>query len=711
MDKVFDSTTLLKYPAWPCVKIALKKIQDKYLAEGNQAMYDQCVKRYGGMGYRDIQIESICPFPDGRLQVCFVARHRGFARYDLEIFPVTFKQMLDEFEVHVPIMETQDDLRAVLSNKQDVDSYVIYNDWNQTFGVIIQTEALINTIPDLLGNIQFDKIRALTADYDPESMTSGSVSVEDLSLGIQNAALYIRDQYRPIGPDEDDMTVTRSQMVAGISTLTFTLGKKLEGAEWVLAATHPDFDADELVINPDGKTAKLKLTLKRKAFYPGKREIKGKVTVNGVEFEFDKSFDHSPPNWNSMSCGNLSVWKQIQGQYWFGGGVQANTLTIPGKIFYDYNEGGEDIHLEAVVTSLSGSSDRLTVVTDGPGFNELGEFNVSFLVDGANGDTSNWIIGSGARYLNWPEGATGIIAIPEPLEKTEVEYLFKAKVAITFNDPARTPIKGRIGFDATVLMNETSGERFNITQTTEGYELKFTNLSEVDVQTVLSTVKVTAYEYIKQPSTWFEHRYGYTGPEGVVVNWERMTRYRKRGVFKLIKANGITDGQATWKNKNLMPGIWSSISNISPISDGVGTAAVLDMHIVDYNRPASGLTRVTLEVNGEQVDIDTEFTYTPVDVGEITAQFDPEKKMMQFTLRLPEGGITSDKVIVERDYNYGNDSLTTGWISGRENPNERTVTFYCLIGWDPNETYYRLYFSNQDDLTSVYFHTATYPHS
>uniref|UniRef100_A0AAU8KYE5 Tail protein n=1 Tax=Pantoea phage Survivor TaxID=3232176 RepID=A0AAU8KYE5_9CAUD len=711
MQRVFDSTASIRFPAWPCVKIELERIKNEFLAAGDMASYERCVQRYDGLTYKDIEIEKIALMSDGRLKVCIIVRNRGFARYDLRIHPITLRQVLDCYELEVVEFESPADLRNELASESRLGlAEVCYNKWNDTFGVIVPTQAQINVIPDVLGGIRFDKIIANVEDYDNDVMTSGFMTVVDRAIGSQDVLLYIRDQYKPEQPDGDDFTVRRSAMVMGLTTITFTVGKKLPDITWDVKLTHPSFDAGELVIAPDKQSATMELRLKKARYTGGKQEIKGTATINGAGFPVDVGFQHNPPVMGSYSGGNHNVWTTMEAEIGFWGGVQAKDLIISDGMDIKYTEAGQEHSLNIPFTRRSNSGSYLKVFGTFPGFNEEGDFDYWFMVDSQEGDSTNWVESTGSRYLPMPDGATGIIAIPEEIIKTDVEYVFTAKVKVTFNDEARTPVTGSISYDPTIVTNGKPGERFNIKQTPDGYELKYTGLESVDVTDIELLCKVTAYSYSGFPKTYFEHRYGYTGPEGVVVDWQRMERSNKRGVFKYINANGVTDTEKVWKKINMMDGIWSTMSEFRNVSGGVGVYCDLDMHIVDYNRPKAGLTRLTFSLDGVQQDIDVQFEYNPVELESVTGKYNAETNQMEWTIKLPESGITSDKLIVERDYSYGNASLTTGWIRNKTDVDEKTSTFTTNVGWE-NETYYRIYFSNLDDLTSVYFWTGTISHS
>lgn len=711
MQRVFDSTANIRFPAWPCVKIALEKIKNDFLAAGDMASYERCVQRYDGLTYKDIEIEKIALMSDGRLKVCIIVRNRGFARYDLLIHQVTLLQVLEEYKLEVHQFETLEDLRAELATDSRVGvAEVCYNKWNGTFGVIVPTVSQINVIPDVLGGIRFDKIIANVEDYDNKYMTSGFMKVVDRAIGEQDVLLYVREHYKPEQPDEDDFTVRRSTMQMGVTTLNFKLGKPIENPTWAVTMEHPDFDAGSLDIAEDRQSAAIELRLKPKGYYGGKRTITGTATINGAEFTFDVSFQHNPPEVGSYSVGNHKTWTTLQADFGFWGGVQARDLIVAETCNIKYSENGVDYDEDIPFTSRTNSGSTLRLFSTIKGFEEQGDFEYSVMVETQEGDSTNYIMTTGTRYLPMPPGATGIIAIPEEIIKTDVEYVFTANVKITFNDEARSPVLGTIGFDPTIIVNGKSGERYSIKQTDVGYELKFTALGSVDVTDIELSCKVTAYAYSGFPYTWFEHRYGYTGPEGIVSTWDRMERWYKRGVFKYIKANGVTDANMEWKRVNIMPGIWEGWDELKKITTGVGMSTNVNMHVVNYNRPASGLTRFTFTLDGVQHDHDVVFEYEPVEIESLTGKYNKETGRMDWTLKLPADGITSDKLVVERDYSYGNASLTPGWITSKNDVDEKTVQFTTNIGWDPNETYYRLHFSNLDHPTSIYFWTGTVSH-
>lgn len=712
MKRLFEHKGNGKFPGLPCVKKALEAIIKEAEEAGEFEKAEGYKERYKDLTHKDVELESLIQFPKGRILVCVVARHRGWLRYDLEVGVADMFDVINEYQIPVTLVDTKDDLRTLLADKVDIEPKLIYQEWNKKFGFILENATHIDGIHELLGGVQFSKIDYQEGAYDPEVLNSGTVIVDDISVGIENMMLYFRDDYKPEGPGDDEVVIVREPMVACKTKIVFTLNSKIVMPTWAVNVTAPDFDIAEPVIADDKKSGYIELTLKNKRYYPGERKVTGTVTINEVDFEFDKSFQHNPVDINSWSGSNDKN-DEFTLQVGLRGNAKGTDMAITGNITYKYNdENGKPTTFTTEIIRHYGSGSTWYIKSKAPIFKTAESVRYEFIYDNTTvPDSSSYMDGSCSGLMHMPEGATGIIVIPISLKPTDIEYEYEAVVEVTFNDPARTPIKNGLYGSSTILLNGEVNNRGRIYEKETGYRLHFTQLSGVTIDQLTVTAKVTAYDYIGYPSAWFEHRYGYTGGEGVFITWDRMQYSRKRGNLKYITAEGVTNEQAIITKKGFKEGIWSTCSNPKRTSDGIGWYVDLDMHIVDYNRPKKEFSTITLDVDGTQYDLKEEFDYKPVDPGTYTVKFDETNSVIVWTFTTAEGGTPPADVIVERDYDYGDDgSLTSGWVRNKEVTGDNTYTFSLNANRWGDHTYYRVWFSNEKEPTSSYYLQTRFVH-
>lgn len=299
-------------------------------------------------------------------------------------------------------------------------------------------------------------------------------------------------------------------------------------------------------------------------------------------------------------------------------------------------------------------------------------------------------------HMPVPEGATGIIAIPESLEKTDVPNQYAGKIKFVFNDEKRTPVdKPYISGD--VKVNGETWNSSNIKANEGGYLLTINRADDIEVDTILVEGKGEAAEYIGSPGINFEQRYGWTDGHGLVANWGRMEYRSTVGGLRIIDEKGNTTYVNKWEIKSIEPGVWST-SSIANGTNNVYGLCTLEMNSTNLGVPNKATTNMVLLADGVEYTLSHEFDYVPVDVGVITAEYDKENDEAILTVKLPADGIDSSKLIVQRDYQYvGNGGPNThNWIRNTTIVDEKTVTFNCRV-YSKGDTDYTIWFANADE--------------
>lgn len=715
MDRsIFEFNGHVKYPGIVAAKRALQGLIQEAVDAGDEALAALRRERYDGLTYKDIELENLIQFPDGRILVCIVARDRGWLRWDMEIGVADMFDIISEYNVPMVEVNSLEDLRDMITDKSDIEPRLVYQVWNNKFGLIVQNEKDCNSIPDLLGRIRFSLIKRMGEPFDPISLMSGSVLVEDTSVGSEQIAVYIREDYEAQPPDPDDMICIRTPMVQGMSLLTFKLNKTYQMPTWNITVESPDLEVGETKVAADGQSATVELSLKlHKEYYPGIRKVKVTATVSGDVWSFDKDFEHTPVSFSSYS-GSNNISNVLTASFGTWGGNSAVGFKAYGPVNVKY-ESDDKVPIKseftAEITSSYGSGSTFYVKFTCPEFERPGGLRFPVMIDGNDTDSSNWTEGRVAVTMHPPVGATKIIVEPISVVRGETDYDFIGTIKLYWNDEAKTPVDNPRYEDLKLEIDPKHNTGPTITQTADGYKLHFWRLEEAPIDVFTLLARARSYSYTGYPFAWFEHRYNYTGGEQTQLKWDRMIYSNQRGVVKMIDDRGVTLNP-NWTKVGFQEGIWSTCTDPKPVADGVGHYVVLDMHIVQYNRPASELTVISLNDGTKQHDLETVFDYKPVDFGTLSAVYDGINRRMYFTVTLPPGGIKAEDLIVERDYNYGDQgTVTTGWIRDSKVINENTVTFTCNPSWNPDETFYRIWFSNAKELTSSYRWTDTVKHN
>lgn len=715
MDRrLFEFDGHVKYPSIVAVKEALKGLIREAEEAGDTALAELRKERYKDLTYEDIEIENLHQFSNGRILVCIIVRERGWMRYDLEIGVADMFDIIEEYQIPYLVAKTFDEMRALVADKTDIEPRLVYQEWRKTFGCIVDSENKCEVIPELLGNVRFSKIERRFTEYDPVALNSGTVYVEDLSVGSEEIFVYVRDDYEPEPPDPDDMTVTRVPMVKGITTLNFKLNKPYTNPVWNLTITAPDLVVGPTVVAEDGQSANVELSLTPGRDYrPAKIKIDIVADVNGDVWTFNKEFEHTPVSFSGFS-GSNNLQNVCTSRLDLWGSNKATGLKAYGPLKVRYTSNDDPavvINYEADILSFSTSGSSLYVRHNCPVFERPGQLRYPLLVDGPEPDSSNWTEAFTGVTMHPPVGATRIIAEPISIVKGETEYDFIGTVKVYWDDEAKTPVDNSTYESHKLTLDPKHNPRSGIKANPTGYDLHFSVLEEapIDEMTILS--KITSYSYTGYPSTWFEHRYNYKGTGGPELVWDRMQYSKQTGVIKIIDPNGVTMDKTLTK-VGFQEGIWSTMSEPKRVSGGVGFQVTLDMHIVQYNRPRKELTVVSVSDGDKQYDLETVFDYIPVDIGTLTYVYDPINLVNRFTVKLPEGGIKAEDLIVERDYSYGdNATLTTGWLRDQTVVDEGTVTFTATANRGDDYTYYRFWFANAKELTSSYYVSGEFPHN
>lgn len=381
MKKLIENNGPIKAPGLPCVKQALAKIVTDLELAGELEKADQARERYKDLTYKDIQLESLIQFPKGRILVCAVVRYRGWLRYDLEVGVADMFDVIKEYAIPIKLLNSEDDLHPLLADKSNLEPMFVYQEWNKTFGFILSDDTQLNSIRDLLCDVAFGKVEYIPGAYDSVTHNTGSVIIDDISVGIEDCLMFFRSDYKPEGPSDDEVVITREPMVDGKTKLVFTLNSKITLPTWAVEVTAPDLEVGEPVIAEDKKSGYVVLSLKPKVYGQGIRSVKGKVTINGVEFEFDKSFQHNPAWVNQYSSVN-DINDTLTLNIGYSGDFKANTVRVIGDIDFSYKDIDDKlVEYTTAPTRVSGSGSMLSVRSQTHVFLKPTELNYIFLSD------------------------------------------------------------------------------------------------------------------------------------------------------------------------------------------------------------------------------------------------------------------------------------------------------------------------------------------
>ncbi|QYN79913.1 hypothetical protein PQD71_gp020 [Kosakonia phage Kc263] len=164
-------------------------------ANGPQSELELARERYTGIVAGDLVIENPVAFSDGAIRVCFVSRKTGFARVDVDITRVQMKEILDDFQVPLVVINDPDHMKAWVK-ANPTESALLWLEDRQTYGVLLSQEAARTHAGAMtaFGELFFEEY-TLTRDsltaIDYETLESGTVKVSDVSFGEATYPLFI----------------------------------------------------------------------------------------------------------------------------------------------------------------------------------------------------------------------------------------------------------------------------------------------------------------------------------------------------------------------------------------------------------------------------------------------------------------------------------------------------------------------------------------
>lgn len=497
-------------------------------------------------------------------------------------------------------------------------------------------------------------------------------------------------------PHEHLLEVNASDLKLGVLTVTGTL----EGADpesWSYSNIKAKgFDLEPIDTKVDGNAYTLRFQLDPKA--PTDSNISGAITNGDQTVEFTKDITRSPVFFNQHYGSNLTPSLAAVNFGFSDDGVNPSNL-INGdvaKVYYT-EDGVQKEFIGAAYKGRVTGSTTYQIRFDVPTFKEFTEGTMKVWVDDITVPNSSVYTNAFfSCYMPVPEGATGILAIPESLEKTDVPNQYAGKIKFVFNDEKRTPIN-KPYVEGDVRVNGEVWNSSNIKASEGGYLLTLNKADDLEVETITVQGQGSASEYIGNPSVKFEQRYGWKGGKGVVSNWGRMEYSSALGNLRLIDENGNSVYVNKWETKSIEPGVWSTNNIVNGTNDLYGVCT-LRMSSSGLGVPNKATTTMVLLADGVEYTVSDEFDYVPVDVGEVTAAYDRENDNAILTVKLPADGIDSSKLIVQRDYEYvGKDGPNThNWIRDAAIVDEKTVTFTCRV-YGKDDTNYTIWFANADE--------------
>ena len=513
-------------------------------------------------------------------------------------------------------------------------------------------------------------------------------------LGVPDTSITMATEVKQLA-----MEVEVSDLKLGVLTVKGT-HPKAQDDKW----SYENIDGVGFELNPisaevvDGVYV-LQLQLKSNA--PVKSNISG-VLVNGTDkISFQKEIERKTIFFNQYSGYTRNTSTAFADLGLPGDKSLANNIINAPTAKLEYTEGGEKKTFDSEVKSgsaIDAETYRMTLTC--PQFSEYARVVTKLWVDDKTiPNSSTYVDCFFEGLVPLPEGATGIIAEPESLDATDVKFQYAGKIKFFFNDPAKTPVVDPL-ISGDVELNGAPWNYVGMYATETGYDLKFNRLDETVVDTLFVRGKCAANGYMSRPEILFEQRYGYTGGNQLVTEWDNMVKSSVNGTFRVIDEKGNTTYVNEWEVKGFEPGIWGGTGplKIRKIQKGLLGETSLSAHINTVNKPDSAATNIVILADGVEYTSRTEFDYIPVDPGEVSVVYDKERNLGVWTVKLPEDGITSDKLVVQRDYTYGEaagGSNTFNWIRDAKIIDEKTVTFTTYVA-NKSSTNYEVWFSNAD---------------
>lgn len=201
-------------PVIAFLKARIRKLEE----EGPEDQLDLARRRYNGIVAGDLVIENPVTFPDGTIRVCFVSRNKGFARVDVDIAPVSLKDILEDFQV--PMVEIEDTIALKAYVKANpTETTLLWLKWQNKYGVLLNQDKArtIDGPMEAFGGLFFEDVtttRESLTSIDYESLESGTVTISDLSFGTATFPLFIYE----LVLDEADIPEITSNLPTEITT-------------------------------------------------------------------------------------------------------------------------------------------------------------------------------------------------------------------------------------------------------------------------------------------------------------------------------------------------------------------------------------------------------------------------------------------------------------------------------------------------------------
>lgn len=134
---VKDATRRIISSTWPSVEKALKaRLEELSKDPTRRKEYLLAQKRYPGLTAKDVYIEPVRVFEDGRRLVCFSTRKTGFARMDLEIQPMEAAAILSSISRKAVTVEDREKFEEYLQTPPPVDTLVYVISEKRWYGFI-----------------------------------------------------------------------------------------------------------------------------------------------------------------------------------------------------------------------------------------------------------------------------------------------------------------------------------------------------------------------------------------------------------------------------------------------------------------------------------------------------------------------------------------------------------------------------------------------
>lgn len=178
----------------PVVKFLKARIQ--HLEEnGPMEELELARERYTGLVSGDLVIENPVAFPDGAIRVCFVSRKTGFARVDVDISRVEIKDILDDFQVPMVVINDVEHLKTYVK-ANPTETALLWLEYKQTYGVLLSQEAARTHAGPMkaFGDLFFEEYttqRETLTSIDYETLESGTVTIKDVTFGEGTYPLFI----------------------------------------------------------------------------------------------------------------------------------------------------------------------------------------------------------------------------------------------------------------------------------------------------------------------------------------------------------------------------------------------------------------------------------------------------------------------------------------------------------------------------------------